>query len=288
MRFHWSTAALLVVGGWGIGCYKPNIASGGLACADGSVPCPDGFHCANGRCYSGDAGPTCDSTPPTPSCTTAPATGQPCNANCDFGCSCGFCSVADGKTTCLTVTAGDAAVGDICDPGKPAPCQKGLYCRPECGSSDPTLGRCYKFCADASDCQICTGDGACQNTTCTVTETSTSSTGQPFSFMLCSQPTQQCSTLGATSGCPTTDSAFACYAQNDEAVCDCKGTITPRSTTACAFVGDCVPGYSCVQPAAGVAVQCLPACRLSSDCTPPSICTFAPGDRVLRILLLTS
>jgi hypothetical protein len=284
MKFNCWIWATLLGSGMVAGCYRPNILQGGLRCTDAGA-CPDGFHCASsGLCYEGDAGPTgpvCGSTPPTPSCTTAPATGQPCNPNCDFGCSCGFCGVTDGKTTCLTVPAGSAAVGDVCDPRGQAPCQKGLYCKPECGSVDPDLGRCYKFCAAASDCQVCTGDGACQATTCTVTETSTSSTGQSFSFMLCSQPTQQCSPLGATSGCPTADSAFACYSQSDETFCDCKGTIPPNPTNMpCKFVGDCIPGYSCVPFGGGVANSCLPTCRTNTDCTAPATCNFLAGDHI--------
>jgi hypothetical protein len=278
MKIKWPIWATLLGSAMVIGCYRPNISEGGLKCTAAGA-CPDGFTCASdGRCYKGDAeliAPICDSKPPMPSCTNAAASGQKCNPNCDTGCDCGFCSVANGATTCLTVTAGDSAVGAICDPRQPAPCQKGLYCRPECGSSDPALGRCYKFCATASDCQICTGDGACQNTTCSVTENSTSSSGQPFSFMLCSQPTQQCSPLGTTSGCPTTDSAFACYSQSDETFCDCKGAIT--ATEPCSFRGECIAGYSCVPVAGG---SCLPTCRTTADCTAPAICNFVLSDRI--------
>jgi hypothetical protein len=284
MKFNLPIWATLLGSAMVIGCYRPNISQAGLKCAAGDV-CPDGFHCAsNGLCYEGDAGPTapvCNFPPPTPSCATAPASGQQCNPSCQTGCDCGFCSVSSGATTCLPMNAGNGAVGDICDPGKPAPCQQGLYCKPECGSSDPTLGRCYRFCTAASDCQICSGDGACQSTTCTVTETSTSSTGQPFSFKLCSQPIQQCSPLGPTSGCPTTDSAFACYSESDDTYCDCKGTITPNPTkTPCNFVGDCIPGYSCVPFGGGVANSCLPTCRSNTDCTAPAMCNLLAGDHV--------
>lgn len=181
---------------------------------------------------------------------------------------------------CLTVTAGAANVGDLCDPRQPAACQKGLYCKPECNTTDSTFGRCYKFCDVSSDCQICTGDGACQTTTCTVTETSTSPDGGSLSFKLCSPLAQACDPVGATSGCLTTDSALACYAQTDQAFCYCKGAIQPGSMSSCGFVGSCIPGYTCVQLGAGATAQCLPACRSSADCTPPKTCSFAPGDHI--------
>src|SRR5580698_9083944 len=282
LRIQW--ASLLLVLGLALpatSCYRPNITSGVLECAAGATPCPDGFKCNDGRCYQGDGGPACESPPPTPSCSTDPAAGQTCNPTCDKGCACGFCSVVNGATTCVTTAAGSANVGDICDPTKPAPCQKGLYCKAECDSTDPAFGRCYKFCDVASDCQICNGDGACQTTTCTVSATSTSSAGQPFSFRLCSQPAQDCAPTGATSGCPTTDSALACYSQNDEAYCYCKGTIPPNSTTmTCNFVGDCIPGYSCVNLGGGSSSgnSCLSTCCTNADCTSTADCKFLPGD----------
>jgi hypothetical protein len=285
LRTQWASLSVVLL--WSmvptISCYRPNITSGGLECAEGGTPCPDDFHCAsNRRCYKGDGGPACESPPPTPSCTADPAAGQICNPSCDKGCGCGFCGVSNGATTCLTVAAGSANVGDLCDPTQPAPCQKGLYCKPECNSTDPKFGRCYKFCDVASDCQICTGDGACQTTTCTVSATSVSSAGQSFSFQLCSQPAQNCLPVGATSGCLTTDSALACYSQSDLAYCYCKGIIQPNSTTAtCAFLGDCIPGYSCVNLGGGSTSNvCLPTCRASTDCTAPATCRFLPGDHI--------
>lgn len=261
------------------GCYRPNIASGGFKCATGNVPCPDGFHCGPDKlCYLGDGGPTCDSPPPTPSCSTGPSGGQACNQNCERGCSCGFCSVANGATVCLTVAAGTSGVGEVCDPRAQAPCQKGLFCRPECNSTDASLGRCYKFCADSSDCQICQGDGSCQNTNCIVNQTSSNPTGGSLSFKLCSLPNQQCDPVGATSGCPaTTQDAFACYANDDDTLCDCKGTFA-AGPTGCALVGDCIPGYTCVKLSATAPGSCLPTCQVNGDCTLPATCNFLPGD----------
>ena len=206
-----------------LSCYRPNIAQGGFTCATGGV-CPDGFHClaTNNRCYQGDAGPeapTCSSVPPMNTCQTGAATGQKCNPTCQMGCDCGFCAVTAGATKCETIAAGKSGIGEVCDPRGEVPCKEGLFCKPECNSTDPSLGRCYKFCALADDCQICNGDGSCQTTTCTVSETSTAPTGGgSFSFKLCSLPPQQCNPVGTTSsGCATTNpAAFACYADSDQ------------------------------------------------------------------------
>jgi hypothetical protein len=270
-----------------LNCYRPNIAQGGFTCATGGV-CPDGFHClaTNNRCYQGDAGPeapTCSAPLPATTCATGPATGQTCNPTCQMGCLCGFCAVTAGATKCVTTAAGNSGIGEICDPRGEVPCKEGLFCKPECNSTDPSLGRCYKFCAVAADCQICNGDGSCQTTTCTVNGASSAPNGgTPLAFKLCSLPAQQCDPIGTTtSGCPATNpAAFACYADSDRTFCDCQGTQAANSTT-CRFVGECIPGYTCViLIPGGTTGSCLRACQSNADCTLPTTCNFVPGDSV--------
>jgi hypothetical protein len=285
----WAALSVALLGSLSVvaGCYRPNIAQGGFVCAAGSV-CPDGFHCltANNRCYQGDAGPeapSCSATQPVATCSTGPASGQTCNPNCQMGCSCGFCGMANGATTCLTVTAGKSDIGDLCDPRGQAPCKAGLFCKPECTSTDPSLGRCYKYCAQPSDCQICDSDGSCQTTTCTVGWTSAAPSGSPsLMFKLCSLPPQQCNPISTTTGgCPATNpAAFACYADSDQTFCDCQGTLTPSSAQGCTFVGQCVPGYTCVRLSATAPGSCHPACQSNADCTSPATCNFLPGESV--------
>lgn len=258
-----------------VGCYRPNIAQGGFTCATGGA-CPDGFHCltSNNRCYQGDAGPeapTCNTPPPSSTCSTAV-------------CSCGFCAVTGGTAKCVTTAAGKSGIGELCDPRGETPCKEGLFCKPECSSTDPSLGRCYKFCAVTGDCQICDADGSCQTTTCTVNGASSPPNGgTPLSFKLCSLPAQQCDPIGntTTSGCPTTSpTAFACYADSDQTFCYCQGTEAADSTM-CRFVGECVPGYTCViLTPGGTTGSCLRACQSNADCTLPAICNFVPGDHV--------
>jgi hypothetical protein len=257
------TAVLIGVPLLVLACYRPDILQGGFKCASGDV-CPDGFHCASNHfCYSGDAGPevaACVSPPPTATCSTGPISPQACNPNCQTGCECGFCTVANGATICQTVAAGSNDIGDVCDPTTVASCKAGLFCRPECQTTNPPLGRCYKFCASDSDCQS-------QNTLCGANGSSAALT-----FKLCNLPNQQCNPVGATSGCPTDQGVFACYATSSgQTSCDCQGTATANMT--CIFPSDCLPGYNCVS-AQGMQT-CQPTCGSSSDCTLPATCNQA-------------
>jgi hypothetical protein len=248
-----------------VGCYRPNIAQGGFQCASGNV-CPDGFHCvsSNNRCYEGDAGPespVCVSSP-TPTCSTEAATGQACNPTCQTGCACGFCSVANGATTCLTVTAGNSDIGEVCDPQTEAPCKAGLFCRPECGQT--TFGRCYKFCAAKDDCN---------GLDCGASGTSSGSAGT-FSFSLCNLPDQTCDPV-AKSGCPTDpNEVLGCYVDSfGGTFCDCNGTKAIGDS--CAFAGDCSPGLICEN--FGPTNTCEAVCVSASDCTSSGGCMPTNG-----------
>jgi hypothetical protein len=261
-----------------IGCYRPSIESGGFKCATGNV-CPDGFHCvtSNNRCYQGDAGPeaaacTAPTPAPTENCSRGPDSGI-CNPSCQTGCGCGFCSVTSGTTTCLTVTAGKNDIGEFCDPTKTADCKAGLFCRPECQTSAPAIGRCYKFCGVDGDCQICS-DAGCQSGTCGSTGSSSDQSGRaPLSVKLCNIPAQQCSPIGMTSGCPMSpgQDVFACYADStgQTTLCDCKG-VKAAGATGCLFANDCAPGYNCVGMRG--TNTCLKTCASNDDCVAPAVC----------------
>ena len=241
-------------------CYRPNIAQGGFRCTDAGV-CPDGFKCrANGRCYEGDAGPEAPMCAfPAPlakvDCSSSLATGQPCDPICQTGCACGFCGVKSRVIECLPVTEGTKDVGAICDPQSQADCKPGLFCRAECQTT--TVGRCYQFCASATDCvapSLCNA----------------SSPDSPLS--LCSLPSQQCNPIALT-GCESTPSVLACYAENSAQACECVGTIA--AGLKCQFASQCVPGYTCIMPTATADATCQKVCLSTNDCTPPAACSSA-------------
>jgi hypothetical protein len=259
----WGVLSVALLGSlsFASGCYRPSIPTGGFTCAPGKV-CPDGFQCAsNNVCFKGDGGPTCSSPPPTPTCSTEPDGGV-CNPVCGTGCECGWCSVADGKTACLTVTQGTKNVGDVCNPQSEADCAPGLFCRPECAQA--AIGRCYKYCAANSDCP---NGGSC----------GVSQTSGGLLFHLCNLPSQTCDPVGGTSGCQTTNpQVFACYPDgNGQTACYCKG-VTPVGGP-CKFISNCDPGKSCV-PLAGTN-SCQPTCATTQDCAgaPGTTCTFQSG-----------
>jgi hypothetical protein len=232
-------AALLAVG-----CFNPNIAPGGFRCADGGV-CPQNFHCAvDNKCYSANTGPDsgamCESKPPSPLCSTEPASGQACDPACQTGCACGWCDIVSGAASCSTTTQGTKSLGQVCDPtAASSECAPGYFCQAECGK----VGRCYR---------VCSGDGDC-NAAASGTSTC-SSTANSSGFGLCTLPA--CDPFKVTgSGCP---SGSACYAFS-QTFCACAGTKAPGAT--CVNTADCQPGYTCVGSSSGsyCAQLCDPA-----------------------------
>ena len=249
--------------GLDVACYRPNIAQGGFRCAAGDAPCPDGFHCASdSRCYEGDAGPiapACAFPPPTPksNCSSDSTVGQACDPVCQTGCACGFCGVTSGAIKCLPVTEGTKDVGAICDPQSQADCKPGLFCRPECQTTN--VGRCYQFCASGADCEA--------PALCNV-----SSANSPVS--LCSLPIEQCSPIALT-GCPSTGNVLACYAENNAQACECVGT-TPAGNT-CQFASECIPGYTCISLTSTALATCEKVCLSGSDCSAQTTCNNPTG-----------
>jgi|HubBroStandDraft_6_1064221.scaffolds.fasta_scaffold75301_2 hypothetical protein len=238
-------------------CYRPNIAQGGLRCTDGGL-CPDGFTCrSNGRCYEGDAEPEsiCDFPPPASKagCSSTSTASQACDPVCQTGCACGFCGVTSGAIKCLSLAEGTKDVGAICNPQSQSDCKPGLFCRAECQTT--TVGRCYQFCVSSNDC---TAPSLCN----------ASSPDSPLS--LCSLPSQQCDPIALT-GCESTPSALACYAENNAQACECPGTIA--AGIKCAFASQCVPGYTCISLTATADPTCQKVCLSASDCTPPATCS---------------
>jgi hypothetical protein len=249
------------------GCYRPDIAPGGFVCGDGGV-CPDGFHClsADNRCWQGDAGPpppVCSIPTPPSTCTTPPASGQPCNPACQFGCACGRCNVVKGAAQC-NQTAGSKVVNDVCNVSADD-CKPGLYCQPECNT--PGFGRCYKFCSTGADCE----DGICM-------ALARNASFQPIpGFTVCDIAPQNppCDPIKNTGCPPDFNDLLGCYYQvGSGPYCDCKGT-NPAGTT-CALNNDCTPGEICLQTGPKPPAQCEELCSLSQNtCSAGDLCTPA-------------
>lgn len=252
--------ALILALGLGAGCYRPNIASGGLSCGDAG-PCPEGFRCVAGRCYSGDGGPevaTCTDAAPMLSsvCSDPPAAGSACNPVCQTGCSCGRCTVSGSAATCTTV--GTKAEGDVCNLSADD-CKTGYGCvRDGCGAN---LGRCRKFCRTSADCA---GSGC--NTLPGANAIST-----------CEPPQQTCNPVqgAATSGCP--DPALACYLEVPSTTCDCPGSKAAGSP--CISSPDCAPGLTCIGYSRQASI-CRTVCASPADCTAPEVCDKSLGGNV--------
>ena len=248
----WSTMVVISALVAAVGCYNPDIAQGGLRCAQPGNVCPENFKCAtNGRCYRGDAGlamdtkPACTSvTPDASTCSRDPAPGQACNPVCESGCSCGWCAVVNGAATCLTGTPGKKQIGDICDPSNAADCAPGLSCHPECGK-----GRCFKYCETAADCPtgaLCNAAGG----------------------TLCSQQQDSSCNPVTMSGCP---SGYGCYPTGGTPYCDCAGTLALGDT--CSVTKECTPGNGCVKTASSPAA-CQKVCKTTADCNGSGSCTL--------------
>jgi hypothetical protein len=262
-----SAGALLLAVALVGGCFDPKIQSGNLKCAPPNNLCPDGFTCAGGVCVSksggkvGDAGAmdaangdgaaggaggmTCANAI-APLC--APVTGAAssvCDPVCQTGCACGLrCSVGESGALC-GAQVGQKTLGQICTPSSDD-CAPGLAClREACGNN---LGRCYRFCRDASMCAA--------GLTCS-TEVNSSNSKMALGQLACDLAEQACDPIAGT-GCP--DAALSCFVTPaGRTICDCPGR-RGREGDNCSYYTDCAPGLACVQS------KCMRLCRSSADC----------------------
>jgi hypothetical protein len=252
-----SLAACVIAGLALAGCYKPNITDNGFLCAPTGKQCPDGFRCgSDGRCSinpappppppvdSGtetqvmtdasdarDAGEVAMCVPAAPLCQDAPAGSDACSPSCQTGCDCGQrCNVVNGSPSCVSI--GTVKLGDVCNPNKDN-CGAGLICLLEpCGNG---LGRCYRHCTSADQC-----DG----TACTIFIQNEA--GINTTFKTCDVPARACDPVIGT-GCA--DPALNCYLTNaNRTLCDCPGNPTKpgMNNDPCLVYSDCAEGFICI------------------------------------------
>ena len=254
-----------------LGCFDPKIVSGNLHCAPQSNACPGGFVCSGGVCVTrGDAaadgvtdGKPADGTvadmlptdavstdavvcpnPVVPLCTPAAGVTGLCDPVCQTGCPCGQrCGVSTNGSFCLA-QAGVKTVGQVCSPSTDD-CAPGYAClREACGSN---LGRCYRFCRDASMC----GAGVACSTQ--VNSSSDVSLGR----LACDLAEQTCDPIAGT-GCP--DPALSCFVTAvGHTICDCPGR-NRREGDSCRGYDDCAQGLACLDS------TCVRLCRSTNDC----------------------
>ncbi|MES1206439.1 MAG: hypothetical protein ABUS79_10920 [Pseudomonadota bacterium] len=280
-------AAAAVMVAAGLGCYSPKVTPGGLACARAPAKqCPDDFGCENGVCvrFGGGAtggrggaggrgtgggvggrgaggtggGPTC-ANPIAPLCAASGDAPAACDPVCQTGCPCGLrCSVPSAGVGCATAL-GSKAVGQICQPGTDE-CAPGLICLQEtCGTN---LGRCYRFCRDAS----CGVQGVC---------------GTPVKLPTGGSTDQRACNLGeyacdafARTGCP--DPALNCYVTGpSHMTCDCPSGRDRQQGESCIDYNDCAAGLVCLQM--GATLQCHKLCKSAADCAGCSLALGTAG-----------
>jgi hypothetical protein len=258
-----------------VGCFDPKIQSGNLHCAPSDSACPDGFICSAGFCVTKADAATSDlhadaadgsnsdvadaasadkpsdaATCPNPIaalCSTAAGGAGACDPVCQTGCPCGQrCTVSGAGAVCAAQTTSSAkAIGQICVPSTDD-CAPGLAClREACGSN---LGRCYRFCRDAS---MCSGGVACATQV-------NSSNDMALGQLACDLAEQTCDPIAGT-GCP--DAALSCFVTTaGHTICDCPGR-SHREGESCGGYDDCAQGLACLQSV------CVRLCRSTSDCS---------------------
>jgi hypothetical protein len=241
-------------------CYNPSILDGGLQCADGGKPCPDGFTCraSDRRCWAVMPS-TCSVPAPAAICQDAPAAGTACNPTCQTGCACGRCNVSGAAAVCTT-SIGPGKVGEICTPNKDN-CAAGFICLLEADTCGANLGRCYQHCTTTAQC----GTGRICNIP--ILDGSNKDTG----YKTCSLLAQACNPTVATGNlCPS--AALGCYLMTTGAtVCDCPNNATSAILGGvCNVYNDCAPGLVCAAVAGTVGSHCRQGCALMGTNTCPS------------------
>lgn len=152
--------------------------------------------------------------------------------------------------------AGALTVGMVCTPEADA-CAPGLTCLQEMCGSD--LGRCYRFCRDAS---ACNGTGVCGTP---VLLQDRSDSGQ----RVCDLGTQACEPYTG-GGC--VDPALVCYVLGPtQRTCDCPSGIQAQEGATCVNTNDCAIGLACLQKGAAGVLRCQKLCESAADC-PGSVC----------------
>jgi hypothetical protein len=241
-------------------CYNPHVESGRLKCAPTSGQCPDGFTCVGEFCVSnsgtgmgGTGGSSC-ANPIVPLCTPV-QTSDVCDPVCQTGCPCGQrCQLSAGGLKCAA-PAGGLTAGMVCTPEADA-CAPGLTCLQEACGND--LGRCYRFCRDAS---VCSGTGVC-GTPVLLPDRSDSLQ------RVCDLGGQACDPYAGT-GC--VDPALRCYVLGPtQRTCDCPSGVNAPAGASCGY-NDCAAGLACLQIGAGGANRCVKLCESAADC-PDSTC----------------
>jgi hypothetical protein len=258
-----------------IGCFDPKIESGNLHCAPSDNACPDGFTCSVGFCVTKADAATSDlradaadgsnsdvidaasadkpsdaaicPNPVAALCSTAAGVAGACDPVCQTGCPCGQrCTVSGSGAVCTAQTTSSAkAIGQTCVPSTDD-CAPGLAClREACGSN---LGRCYRFCRDAS---MCTSGVGCATQV-------NSSNDMALGQLACDLAEQTCDPIAGT-GCP--DAALSCFVTTaGHTICDCPGR-SRREGESCGGYDDCAQGLACLQSV------CVRLCRSTSDCS---------------------
>jgi hypothetical protein len=259
-----------------VGCFNPKIESGNLHCAPPDNACPDGFICSGGVCVTPadaavsdlgaggadgsasdvvDDGASGDKPADAATCANpvaalcSPVAGPTgvCDPVCQTGCPCGErCTVSGAGAVCAAqVAGGTKTAGVVCTPSTDD-CAPGLAClREACGSN---LGRCYRFCRDAS---MCGAGVACATQV-------NSSNDMALGQLACDLAEQTCDPIAGT-GCP--DAALSCFVTSaGHTICDCPGR-GRREGDSCRGYDDCAPGLGCVQS------TCVRLCRSTSDCS---------------------
>ncbi len=233
-----------------VGCYSPNITSGGFLCSDAGA-CPEGFRCSSvdRKCYKGDAGPEVrmctDAAPIQPVCSDDPASGQACNPACQRGCMCSDrCTVASGVATCKV--GGSKPAGASCDSSNDD-CAPGLGCVKECGLE---TSRCLQFCRIDGDCPNSLGCGLLPG----------------GKFPVCEAPPEPCDPVGSEAATSCPHPGLGCYVSSGTTLCDCPGSVADGEV--CTVFNSCAPGLQCLTMAG--ASRCRQVCRGASDCLPPN------------------